>query len=101
MISRNPSTIWTKLDGKVVLLNVELARYYEANTLGSLIWEQLEEPCTADDIVERIVSRYRVDREQCQADVSKFLDSLAQVGLLAGKEAVRTGEADPAQSSSE
>ena len=87
MISRNPSTVWTKLEGNVVLLNVELGRYFEANALGSLIWELLDEPRTAADIVERIVARYRVDREQCHADVSKFLAALAESGLLAREEA--------------
>ncbi len=101
MISRNPSTIWTKLEGNVVLLNVELAHYYEANSIGSLIWDMLDKPCSMDEIVERIVSRYRVDREQCRADVAKFLDSLSQVGLLAGEEAAPTAPADPSRSPSE
>ncbi len=101
MISRNPSIVWTKLEGKAVLLNVELGRYYEANAVGSLIWELLDEPCTIADIVERIVARFRVDREQCQADVLNFLEALAESGLLARKEAAPEGASDLARSSSE
>jgi hypothetical protein len=96
MISRNPSIIWTKLDRNVVLLNIELAHYFETNAVGGLIWELLDEPRTVSDIVERVVARYRVDREQCQADVLKFLDALAESGLLAREEV-----ADLARSPSE
>jgi hypothetical protein len=96
MISRNPSIIWTKLDRNVVLLNIELAHYFETNAVGGLIWELLDEPRTVSDIVERVVARYRVDREQCQADVLKFLDALAESGLLDREEV-----ADLARSPSE
>ena len=88
MISRNSSAVWTRLDGKVVLLDVEMARYYEANAVGGLIWELLEEPGTVDDIVERVVARFDVDPEQCRADVLKFLDVLGKSGLLAKTETV-------------
>lgn len=86
MISRNPSIIWTKLDRNVVLLNIELAHYFETNAVGGLIWELLDEPRPVADIVEQVVARYRVDPEQCQADVLKFLDALDKSGLLAGEE---------------
>jgi hypothetical protein len=93
MISRNPSIIWTKLDKNLVLLNIELARYYETNAVGGLIWELLDEPRTVADIVDRVVARFRVDPEQCQADVLKFLEALGKSGLLARAEAA-PGAAD-------
>jgi hypothetical protein len=88
MILRNPGIIWTKVEGNVVMLSIELARYYEANTVGSLIWDLLDKPCTVDEIVEQVVARYRVEHEQCRTDVLKFLDTLEQRGLLAGNKTV-------------
>jgi Coenzyme PQQ synthesis protein D (PqqD) len=99
MISRNPSIIWTELDGNVVLLSIELARYYETNAVGGLIWQLLEEPREVTDLVDRVAARYRVDREQAQADVLTFLDALGKSGLLAGEDAA-PGGAEPARSSS-
>jgi hypothetical protein len=81
-VSRNQSTLWTKLDNKLVLLDIELGRYYEANALGSLIWEMIEEPRTVAGIVEQIVSRYRVDHEQGRSDVLKYLGDLSAAGLI-------------------
>jgi Coenzyme PQQ synthesis protein D (PqqD) len=99
MISRNPSIIWTELDGNVVLFSIELAHYYETNAVGGLIWQALDEPREVTDLVDRVAAHYRVDREQCRADVLTFLDALGKSGLLAGEEAA-PGTAELARSSS-
>jgi hypothetical protein len=86
MVARNQSVLWTELDGQVVLLNLESGRYFEVNALGSVIWRLLEEPHSVPDIVEHVVSRYRVDRERCESDLLTFLGDLSAAGLIVGRE---------------
>ncbi|MES2354008.1 MAG: PqqD family peptide modification chaperone [Pseudomonadota bacterium] len=83
MIARNKDILWTELDGKVALLDVNGGRYYEVNKLGSVIWHLLEEPRSTSDIVDHIISRFRVDQASCETDVSNFLGRLGKVGLIA------------------
>jgi len=82
MISRKQSILWTELDGHVVLLNVEHGRYYEVNGLGGVIWSLLEDQRSMSDVIEHVVSRYRVGREQCRSDVEKFFAALGEAGLI-------------------
>lgn len=82
MLSRNQGTIWTTLNGCAGLLDVEVGGYYELNAVGTVLWDFLAEPRTVDDLVDHLVARYQVTREQCQADVAAFLDALRARGLL-------------------
>ncbi|MBF0543920.1 MAG: PqqD family protein [Candidatus Riflebacteria bacterium] len=82
MFSRNQSILWTKLEEKVVLLDIERSRYYETNTLGAFIWEMLAKPHSITELVEKVVSRFRVDYEQCRCDIMKFLEDLNAGGLI-------------------
>jgi hypothetical protein len=82
LIARNKNVLWTELDGQVALLDVEGGRYYEANKLGSVIWNLLETPLTASEIVTHLLSRFRVDQQRCEVDVNEFLNTLCNIGLL-------------------
>ena len=81
-VSRVPDVLWTQLDGQAVLLNIASSRYYQANQLGRVIWESLETPRRIADVVEHVVSRYRVDHERCRRDVMAFLTRLHDAGLV-------------------
>lgn len=81
-VSRVPGVLWTQLEGQAVLLNLASSRYYEANPLGRVIWESLETPQYVAEVVERVVSRYRVDRDRCRHDVLGFLTKLHAAGLV-------------------
>lgn len=69
------------MDSQVALLSVDHGRYFEANKLGGVIWRLLEEPHSVSDIVNYLISGYRVEREQCMTDVVRFLNALTAAGL--------------------
>ena len=81
-VSRVPDVLWTELEGQAVLLNIASSRYYQTNQLGRVIWESLETPRRVAEIVEQVVSRYRVEREQCRRDVLGFLAGLQAAGMI-------------------
>jgi hypothetical protein len=82
MFVRSEQVLWTELDGQVVLLGLQRGRYYETNALGAAIWELLDEPRSASDIVDRLVSRYRVEPKRCADDLARFLNDLQSAGLI-------------------
>lgn len=87
MIARHDGALWTTIDGRVVLLGVERGRYYETNTIGGAIWIFLDQPRSMSEVVEHIVSRFRVDRDQCLRDVVAFVEQLQDSELIVGADA--------------
>lgn len=52
------------------------------NPAGRLIWEQLEREAAFDVIVDAVLERFEVSKEEASADIRAFLDVLHQNGLL-------------------
>ena len=55
---------------------------YTFNSLGSALWKLLEQSCTEEQLVARVIANYEVTAEQARTDVTAFLDDLYQVGLV-------------------
>lgn len=51
---------------------------------GALLWERLEQGATEDELVEALLAEYEVEREQAEADVSRFISELRAKGILEG-----------------
>ena len=95
LIARRDGALWTSIEGHVVLLGVERGRYYDTNAIGGLIWTFLEQPRSMSEIVEHVVARFRVDRDQCARDVAAFVQQLRDSELIVDGDATaeRSGEA--------
>jgi len=81
-IKRNDDVLYNKLDEEVVMLSVENSEYYGFDSIGSRIWELLEEPLNLQEIVDRLTEEYDVSREICTNDTIKFLQKLADKNLI-------------------
>ena len=51
---------------------------------GKEIWETLQEDVTEEQIVDRLLAVYDVDRETAARDVKNFVARLRKAGLLLG-----------------
>lgn len=49
---------------------------------GSFIWSLLPEVETEDEILEKMLKEYDVDKETAQQDIKEFLDKLRELGIL-------------------
>ena len=73
----NPNTPYTQIDDDVVLMGVEDSKFYVTNGVGSVIWDLLKmAPMSLGAICEHIQERFEVTPEQCQSDVSNFINEL-------------------------
>ena len=52
------------------------------NAAASAIMEQLQTATTEGEIVEAMLARYEVSREQAAADVHRIVEQLKEAGLL-------------------
>lgn len=74
---------WREIDGEIIALEARGSRYIAANGAGTALWRALVEGTTRDELADELVRLYGIERERAEADVSRFLDALAEQGLLA------------------
>ena len=70
------------MDDEEVLLSIQEGAYFQINSVGTRIWELLEQPCYLIDIIAVLVSEFDVDKETCQREVESFLKKLENHTLL-------------------
>ena len=66
------------------LLVVERGRIFELNLLGAEIWKRCDGSRGVSAIVEELLPRFEVGREELERDVQEFLDDLVVRGWVIG-----------------
>jgi hypothetical protein len=75
---------WRDTGDEIVALDVGTATYLSVNPSGAVLWEAVTAGATREQLVERLVERFDIDREHAGADVDAFLVELGERGLLEG-----------------
>ena len=79
---RNPDLVATDMDGDTVMMDIEQGKYYGISSVGSRVWELLENPVTLSEIVRTICAEFDVGRSTCGADMMQFLSDLESHKLI-------------------
>ena len=79
-ISRNVRTVVGK-DG-AVLMDVKGGLMFSLNPIGSIIWQQLSDGRTPEQIAERLSSEFGIARQQALTDVNEFVEQLQAQHLI-------------------
>ena len=82
LISRNPSQVFSEIDGQVVMLNVKKEAYYTLNEVGSAIWKEIESPRKLEDLIIFLTEAYEVTYEKCRDEMIPFLNELREAGVV-------------------
>jgi hypothetical protein len=71
-----------QVGGETVILSMAAGRYFGMGSIGTRIWQLLQQPITIDVLRRDIVSGYRVDAARCEADLIAFVGQLMAAGLV-------------------
>src|ERR1700733_8108390 len=71
-----------RLDEEVAILDMKSSLYFGLEGVGAVIWQQLIEERVVADICKSITDEFEVDIEQCQIEITDFLDNLLKAGLI-------------------
>ena len=71
-----------RLDDDLVILDIPSGRYFELNDVGAIVWEHLDGSNTVDDLVDRVLDEYAVERDTASTDVQDLLGQLIEAGLV-------------------
>jgi hypothetical protein len=72
----------TEVDGRVVVLSLQAASYFDFNKVASEIWGMLSSPRRVEDILQNLSRHHDVDIEIMTRDVMSFLQSLVTQRLV-------------------
>jgi hypothetical protein len=72
----------TEVDGRVVVLSLQAASYFDFNKVASEIWGMLSSPRRVEDILQNLSRHHDMDIEIMTRDVMSFLQSLVTQRLV-------------------
>ena len=52
------------------------------NELGKFIWENIESSKDEDELLQRILDEYEVERDVAKADLDEFLGKLKEIDII-------------------
>ena len=83
---RKADIVARSVAGENVLIPVQgcTSSVYTLNDAGCLLWDRLEQKCTADELAQTLVDHFRITREPARQDVAVFLADLTRMGLIEG-----------------
>lgn len=71
-----------EISGEVVMMNLEKGKYFALDSVGSRIWELMENKQVVEDIISILLDEYDIDAQTCQEHVLEFMNKLYTEGLL-------------------
>ena len=79
-----PSTklSWREVHGELVAIDTNNGEYHVFNPIGKLIWLSIDEGQSVNDILEKILKEYDVNKDSVVSDLNEFLVDLCERGLL-------------------
>ena len=80
---RDAALDWREVEGELVALDLSESRYLAVNRTGKVLWSALAEGATRDELVERLVETFGIERTRAEQDVDAFTAELESRGLLA------------------
>jgi len=82
-----PDTVFAQeVDGEMVLLDMNSENYFGLDTVGTDIWQAIQEKETLQDVFEVLMDKYEVEEEVLKKDLLSFVEKLEKNGLIEVKE---------------
>lgn len=76
------NVMYEKLEGRIVILNLDTERYHSLNEVGSRIWELLVEGCDSTATVAQLLNEFEVAEHELRVDAATLIEHLVEAGLL-------------------
>lgn len=64
----NKDYIAQPMGEEIIIMDVDAGKYIAINKMAAEIWAMLDKPVIVNDIVDTLLNRYEVSREQCERE---------------------------------
>lgn len=83
VIVRNDKKFITSLVGdEIVMMSMDSGNYIGMNSVGSTIWEQLQQPRPVKDLISYLLTTYNISAEECERKTLKYLEDMKAQEML-------------------
>ncbi len=84
---RDPSMVFRDIAGEMILVPIrqnvgDLESIYTLNETAARVWALLDGQLSVDDICDKIVEEFEVEKDEAQRDVVELLAQLESVGAV-------------------
>jgi len=76
----------SEMDGDIIIFNMKNGIYYGLDSVGTKIWNLIQEPKTVREIHDAILNEYDVEPERCMNDLVSLLNRLSEERLIEVKD---------------
>lgn len=81
-IKKNKDLVEAEFEDELVMMSIEKGSYLGLDSIGTRIWQLLEKPQEVVAICDQLQEEYEVEEAQCQQDVLKLLEDMAEQKVI-------------------
>ena len=82
LIQRCSNIVSSEIDGETVMMDTNFEKYFGMKTIGTRIWQLLEQEISFQSLCEQLTGEYEVSMEQCMEDVKPFIQELCDQEMI-------------------
>lgn len=81
-VTRNAELHTSRIGKEMAMMDKQTGNYIGLNYVAACIWDTLEEPLSVEQIVSRMLERFSVSPEQCEAETINCLRDMNRNNLV-------------------
>jgi hypothetical protein len=81
-VVKSPDVLLQQIDGEAVLLHMTRGEYYGLDSVGTAMWQALEESSSIQSAYERLAAEFAVEPDQLKTDLHKLIQDLVKHELV-------------------
>ena len=78
-----PRVVHQTIDGETIIIDFDNGAYFSADGVGAVIWEQVAQNASVNNIVHALTQCYTGDHANIEKEVERFLIELQRESLIA------------------
>jgi len=82
ILQRQLNTLFSEIDGEIVILSTENSEYYGINKVGTRIWNLLANPMSFKNLICKLIEEYDISKEKCIENTLLYLKILNDKQLI-------------------
>lgn len=79
---RSQTVLASAVGAEMVMMDIDVGKYYGFNDVGTRIWDLLETSCSIQFICEQLLQEFDVEPETCEQEVISFIENLLEFKIV-------------------
>jgi hypothetical protein len=79
---QNKAIVQSKMGEEVVMLDMDSGFYFGLNSVASVIWGLLSNEIGFEELIDKLMTQFEVERSLCEADTKELLDQMLEKKII-------------------